>query len=68
MRAIDANLEEHALLIFDHHSPRDIIDPVMLWDSHKIVLFMLPPHSSSLTQLSTCLRMLNSKNPHKSDL
>ncbi len=39
-----ANDGEPVLLVFDH------LDSKMLLYSHKIILFVLPPHSSALTQ------------------
>ncbi len=50
LRAFDGNSDEPLLTIFDHHTSRDILDPKALWKSHKIVLFVLPPHSYALTQ------------------
>jgi hypothetical protein len=44
------NKNEPVLLIFDHHSSRDSIDAEKLWNDHKILLLIIPPHSSALTQ------------------
>jgi hypothetical protein len=45
---VDKN--EPVLLIFDHHSSRDSIDAEKMWNDHKILLLIILPHSSALTQ------------------
>lgn len=41
---------EPVLLIMDHHSSRDGLDAKLLWDQHKILLLLIPAHSSHIVQ------------------
>ncbi len=50
LRVKEGKMDELALLLLDHHSSRDSIDVKMLWETHKIIIHFLPPHSSAIMQ------------------
>jgi hypothetical protein len=50
MRARDGNILEPALLVMDHHVSRDALDAKSLWENNKIMLILIPAHSSHITQ------------------
>ena len=42
--------DKPVLLITDGHSSRGHLDARMLWENHKVMILVLPPHSSALLQ------------------
>jgi len=34
----------------DHHSSREALDAMILWEVYKILLLLIPAHSSHITQ------------------
>jgi hypothetical protein len=50
LRVKNGEPNEPALLILDHHSSRDAINAEQLWITSKILLLLIPPHSSHITQ------------------
>lgn len=49
-REIHGEENEPALLVMDHHTSRDGLDAEMLWNHHKILLLLIPSHSSHIVQ------------------
>jgi hypothetical protein len=50
MRANKGEEDEPVLLVMDHHVSRDALDAKMLWEKHKILLLLIPAHSSHIVQ------------------
>ena len=46
----DADKDEVVLLLTDGHASRGSLDAKKLWDEFKIMILILPPHSSALIQ------------------
>mmetsp|Transcript_28874 Transcript_28874/g.39664 ORF Transcript_28874/g.39664 Transcript_28874/m.39664 type:complete len:197 (-) Transcript_28874:395-985(-) len=46
-----------ALLVMDHHSSRDGLDAEMLWKYHKILVLLIPAHSSHIVQPLDLMRI-----------
>ena len=49
-RAAKGEPNEVVLLILDHHSSRDSLDAKSLYENHKILVLIIPAHSSAITQ------------------
>jgi hypothetical protein len=49
-RNLNGEENEPALLVMDHHSSRDALDAKLLWEEHKILLLLIPAHSSHIVQ------------------
>jgi len=50
MRETNGENDEPVLLVMDHHISRDAIDAEKLWRDHRILLLLIPAHSSHITQ------------------
>jgi hypothetical protein len=65
LRAFDTNSEVPLLTIFHHHTSRNIPDPKSLWESHKIVFVVLPPHFSAFCDATPRLLLMVTKGMGK---
>jgi len=50
MRSKNQEQHEPILLLMDHHSSRNALDSRILWEVYHILLFLIPAHSSHITQ------------------
>jgi len=50
MRETNGENDEPVLLVMDHHISRDALDAEKLWRDHRILLLLIPAHSSHITQ------------------
>jgi len=50
MRSKSLQPNEPILLIIDNHSSRDALDAKILWEVYRILLLLIPSHSSHITQ------------------